>query len=229
MIGLGTLTNTATILVGGALGAFVIPQVPERVRQTTMQALGLGVLLIGLKMAWETQEMLLVLVSLALGAVSGELIQIEARLERWAGAIEKMPRFSRQGTAVAFVQTTLLYCIGAMAITGSLQDGLHGDPTTLYAKAILDGVSAIMFASVLGPGVILSAIPVLLYQGALTFGASFLTAILSPAIIREVSAAGGVMVMAIGLNVLGLAKIRVGNLVPALLFVGLLVAFLGRA
>lgn len=228
MIGLGTLANTGAILVGGALGCFVIPKVPERVRQTTMQALGLGVFLIGLQMAWETKELLLVLVGLALGAVTGELIQIEARLERWAGAVEKLPRFSGAGTAAAFVQTTLLYCIGAMAITGALQDGLQGNPTTLYAKSILDGVSAILFGSVLGPGVILSAIPVLLYQGGLTLGASALTAILSPAIIREVSAAGGLMVMAIGLNVLGLMKIRVGNLVPALLFVGILVAFLGK-
>lgn len=228
MVGLGTLANTGAILIGGALGSFVIPQVPERVRQTTMQALGLGVLLIGLQMAWTTQEMLLVLVGLALGAVTGELLQIEAHLERWAGGLEKLPRFSGAGTAAAFVQTTLLYCIGAMAITGSLQDGLQGNPTTLYAKAILDGISAIMFASVLGPGVILSAIPVLLYQGGITLGASLLTSILSPAIIREVSAAGGLMVMAIGLNVLGLIKIRVGNLVPALLYVGVLVALLGK-
>lgn len=228
MIGLGTLANTGAILIGGALGSFVIPQVPERVRQTTMQALGLGVLLIGLQMAWTTQEMLLVLVSLALGAVTGEILQIEARLEKWAGALEKLPRFSGAGTAAAFVQTTLLYCIGAMAITGSLQDGLQGNPTTLYAKAILDGISAIMFSSVLGPGVLLSAIPVLLYQGGMTLGASQLTSILSPAIIREVSAAGGLMVMAIGMNVLGLIKVRVGNLVPALLFVGILVALFGK-
>jgi uncharacterized protein len=229
MIGLGTLANAGTILIGGALGAFVIPQVPERVRQTTMQALGLGVFLLGLQMAWKSEEMLFVLVSLALGAVTGELLQIEARLERWAGAVEKLPRFGRQGMAAAFVQATLLFCIGAMAITGSLSDGLQGDPSTLYAKALLDGVSSIMFASVLGPGVILSAIPVLLYQGAITLGASFLTAVLSPAIIREVAAAGGIMVMAIGVNILGLIKIRVGNLVPALLFVAILVAFLGKA
>jgi hypothetical protein len=107
MTGLGTLANTGAILIGGALGSFIIPQVPERVRQTTMQALGLGVLLIGLQMAWTTQEMLLVLVSLALGAVTGELLQIEARLEKWAGALEKLPRFSGAGTAAAFVQTTL--------------------------------------------------------------------------------------------------------------------------
>jgi uncharacterized membrane protein YqgA involved in biofilm formation len=228
MIGLGTLANTGAILLGGVLGAFLIPRVPDHVRQTTMQVLGLGVLLIGLQMAWTTKEMLLVLVGLALGAVTGELLQIESRLERWAQRVERLPRFGREGMATAFVQTTLLFCIGAMAITGALQDGLQGDPTTLYAKAILDGVSSIMFGSVLGPGVILSALPVFLYQGGMTLGASLLTAFLSPAIIREVAAAGGLMVMAIGLNIIGLTKIRVGNLVPALLFVGILVALFGK-
>jgi len=223
MIGLGTLVNAAAVIAGGALGSLVIPRVPDNVRKTTMQALGLGVALIGLQMAWATKELLLLLIALAAGAVTGELLRLDDRLTGLAGMLERWPIARRDGFAKAFVQTTLLFCAGAMTITGSFQDGLFGDPSILLAKAVLDGVSATMFGSVMGPGVMLSALAVLLIQGSLTLGASWLSQILSPAMIHEIGATGGLLVMGLGLNLIGAAEIKVANLLPALVFIAILV------
>ncbi len=223
MIGLGTLVNTATIIVGGALGSLVIPRVPENVRKGTMQALGLAVILLGLQMAWETQKMLLVLIALAVGTVTGELVGIDDRLQGLAGKLERWPITQRGGFAKAFVQTTLLFCVGAMSITGALRDGLNGDPSILYAKAVLDGIGAIMFGSVMGPGVMLAAIPVLLYQGLLTIGASWISLVLTGPMIHEIGATGGLLVAGLGLNLVGATEIKVANLLPALVVVAVLV------
>lgn len=223
MVGLGTLVNAGAIIVGGALGSLVIPRVPDHVRKSTMQALGLGTILIGLQMAWATQEMLLVLIALAVGTIAGELWRIDDRLQGLAGKLERWPWTQRGGFAKAFVQTTLLFCVGAMAITGSLQDGLTGDPSILYAKSVLDGVAAIMFGSVMGPGVMLAAIPVLLYQGALTLGAAWISQILTEPMIREIGATGGLLVVGLGLNLVGATEIKVANLLPSLVVVAVLV------
>ncbi|MDB4895101.1 MAG: hypothetical protein JWN15_1363 [Firmicutes bacterium] len=223
MIGLGTLVNAGAVIVGGALGSLVIPRVPDHVRKSTMQALGLGTALIALQMGWETKKMLLVLIALAVGTVAGELLRIDDRLQGFATRLERWPVTRRGGFAQSFVQVTLLFCVGAMAITGSLQDGLAGNPAILYSKAVLDGVSAIMFGSVMGPGVMLTAVPVLLYQGALTLGAAWLSQVLSPAVIREVGATGGLLVLGVALNLIGAAEIKVANLLPALVVVAVLV------
>lgn len=188
-----------------------------------MQALGLGTMLIGLQMAWSTNKMILVLVSLAVGTVCGELWRIDDRLQGLATKLERWPITKRDGFAKGFVQTTLLFCVGAMAITGSIQDGLIGDPSILYAKAVLDGVGAVMFGSVMGPGVMLSAIPILVYQGSLTVGASWISQVLSESIIAEIGATGGLLVVGLGLNLTGATEIRVANMLPALVMIGILV------
>ncbi|MEW8978312.1 MAG: DUF554 domain-containing protein [Symbiobacterium sp.] len=222
MIGLGTLANVGAVIVGGALGSLVIPQVPEAVRKGTMQALGLAVVLIGLKMAWETENMLLVVVSIAVGTAIGELLRIEDRLQNWAKRLERWPLTLRGSFAKGFVQASLLFCTGAMAITGALEDGLNGNPSILYAKSILDGVASVMFGSVMGVGVMFAAIPVGVYQGLLTLGAAAISSVLTDAMIREISATGGLMVAAIGLNLLGATEIRIGNLLPGLVVIAVL-------
>ncbi len=223
MVGLGTLVNAATVVIGGALGSFVIPSVPENVRKSTMQALGLGTMLIGLQMSWPIKNMILVLVALAVGTVVGELAKIDDRLQGLAAKLERWPATKRDGFAKAFVQTTLLFCVGAMTITGSIQDGLTGDPSILYAKAVLDGVAAIMFGSVMGPGVMLAAVPILIYQGGLTLGASWISQVLSQPIIAEVGATGGLLVVGLGLNLVGATEIKVANMLPAIVIIGILV------
>jgi uncharacterized membrane protein YqgA involved in biofilm formation len=226
VIGLGTLVNAGTVIVGGALGSRVIPSIPENVQKTTMQAVGLCVTLIGLQMAWTTKNLLMVLVAMAVGAVAGELLKLDERLRTAAGKLERLPGIgSGGGLAKGFVQATLLFCVGAMAITGALQDGLSADPSTLYAKAVIDGISAIVMGSILGPGVILSAVPVLLYQGAITLGATGLSHIMTQPVINEVGATGGLMVAGLGLSLLGIVEIKVANLLPALVVVAVLVGF----
>jgi uncharacterized protein len=225
VIGLGTLVNTGTVILGGALGSLVIPRIPDNIQRTTMQAIGLCVTLIGLQMAWVTKNLLMVLVAMAVGAIVGELLRLDDRLKGLGARLEQWP-FARRGSfAGGFVQATLLFCVGAMAITGSLQDGLSADPSTLYAKAVIDGVSATILGSVMGPGVMLSAVPVLLYQGAITLGATGLSHLLTPSVILEVGATGGLMVMALGLTLVGAVQIKVANLLPALAVVALLVGF----
>lgn len=223
MVGMGTIVNGAAVILGGALGSIVIPRIPENVQRTTMQAVGLSVTLIGLQMAWATQNLLILLVAMASGAVLGELLRLHDRLEGLAARLERLPIARRGGFANGFVQATLLFCVGAMAITGALQDGLSRDPSTLYAKAVIDGVSATMLGSVMGPGVILSAVPILLYQGAITLGATWLSQVLTPEIIREVGATGGLLVFGLGLTLLEVTKIKVANLLPALVVVAVLV------
>ncbi|HEY8345723.1 MAG TPA: DUF554 domain-containing protein [Symbiobacteriaceae bacterium] len=227
MIGLGTLANVSTVVLGGTLGSFVLPRIPERVSQTTIQALGLGVVLMGLQMAWGTEHLLLVLVSLAIGTVMGELMRIEDRLNRFAQKLEQLPFAGKGEFSKGFVQATLLFCVGAMAIQGALQDGLRHDPSLLYVKSVLDGISSVMLSSVMGPGVILSAVPILLYQGAMTLGASALSKVLTDALIQEIGAAGGLMVMGIGLNLAAGTQIRVANMLPALVVVPVLAALAG--
>lgn len=224
MVGMGTIVNAAAIVAGGLLGTFVVPRVPDHVRQSIMQALGLGVILIGLQMAQETQELLLVLLSLAIGAATGEVARLDDRLQALASRLARFAGQGRSGFAEAFVNTTLLFCVGAMAITGALQDGLGGAPDTLYAKAVLDGTSAVVFASTMGPGVVLSAVPVLLYQGAITLGAGLLSRLLTPEMIREIGAVGGLLVLGLGLNMTGAARLRVANVLPAMFVAPVLLA-----
>ncbi|MFO7171753.1 MAG: DUF554 domain-containing protein [Bacillota bacterium] len=218
MTGIGTLVNAGAILLGGLLGGLVVPRVPDRVREGILRALGLGVILIGLKMAWPADDRLLLLglLSLAMGTALGELGDLEGRLQRMAARWET--RFGGGGGELGrtLVRLSLLFCVGAMSITGALQDGLHGDPGILYAKAVLDGVTATIFASAVGPGVALTAVPVLLYQGALTLAAGAVAAVLSPAAIAAIGVVGGLLVMAIGISMTGAAEIPVANLLPAL-------------
>ncbi|HYF93038.1 MAG TPA: DUF554 domain-containing protein [Symbiobacteriaceae bacterium] len=223
MIGSGTLVNFAAVIVGGGLGSFVIPRVADHVRTSTIHALGLTTILIGLQMAWKTQEILLLVVSLAVGTIIGELLRLEDRIYQWAGKLERLPMVQGDGFGKAFVQASLLYCTGAMAITGALKDGLSGDASVLYAKSILDGISAVMFGSALGPGVMLSAVPILLYQGVITLGASGINSLLTEAMVREISAIGGLMVAGIGLNLVGATQLRVASWLPALVVITVLV------
>jgi len=212
----GTIVNTVSIIAGGSLGVILGHRLSDGLKTTVMQGLSLAVLLIGGQMALETNNPPVVIFSLLIGAVIGELLKIETRLNKFGEWIES--KFSSEGGSVAkaFVRTTLIYCVGAMAIMGAIQDGLTGDPSTLYAKSMLDGFSAIAFASTMGIGVIFSSLPVLLYQGLITLLASSVQAILTPEIIAEMTATGGLLIIGISINILEIAEIKVGNLLPSI-------------
>lgn len=214
---LGTLVNSVAILVGGVFGAFLQGGIKEKSRETVMQGLGLAVAIIGLMMAQKTQNPLIVIGSLVLGGLMGEWVDIEGRLYRLAQRLERTYVRGESRLAQAFVTTSLIYCVGAMAITGSLESGMTGNHATLFAKAMLDGVSAIVFASTLGIGVAFSSIPVFLYQGTITMLASWISPWIAGAV-TEMTATGGILIVAIGMNILEIKKIRVGNLLPSVVF-----------
>lgn len=221
---LGTLANVVAIVIGTLIGFMLKQRLPERINSIAMQGLGLVTALIGLKMMIITQNALIVLVSIVIGGVLGELLRIEDRLDRLGARVEA--RFSKErGTfAKAFVTSTLLYCVGPMAIVGALQDGLRGDYSILLTKSGLDGIASVAFASTLGIGVLFSTLPVAAYQGGITIGASLLEPYLTSSMINEMIATGGLLILGIALNILQVAKIRVGNLIPAILFAAILSA-----
>jgi len=221
---LGTLANVVAIVIGTLIGFMLKQRLPERFNSIAMQGLGLVTALIGLKMMIATQNALIVLVSIVIGGVLGELLRIEDRLDGLGARVEA--RFSKErGTfAKAFVTSTLLYCVGPMAIVGALQDGLRGDYSILLTKSGLDGIASVAFASTLGIGVLFSTLPVAAYQGGITIGASLLEPYLTSSMINEMIATGGLLILGIALNILQVTRIRVGNLLPAILFAAILSA-----
>jgi uncharacterized membrane protein YqgA involved in biofilm formation len=229
----GTIVNAAAIIIGGLLG-ILLPGIPDNVKRTVMQGLGLAIAVLGLSMALKTENFLIMIVSLVAGGLIGEWIQVERRLEQVGQWLErKSGALTRQGGrgrfSEGFVTATLVYCVGAMAILGSIDSGLRNDHMILYTKSLLDGFSSIIFASTLGVGVLFSSVPVFVYQGCIALGASVITLLVGDdmlnAMIIEVSAVGGVLIIGIGLNVLEIKRIHVGNLLPSLLIAALLVPF----
>ena len=204
---LGTVVNALAIVAGGLVGLCCTRGIGDRYRQTVLQGLALCVLLIGGKSALSSDNLPVVILSLVVGGVIGEWLAIEARFaDGSAGGGD----FAR-----GFVSASLVFCVGSMAVVGSLESGLAGNHRTLFAKAIIDGVAALIFASTLGRGVLFASVPVLVYQGAITLAAGLLRPLLTAAAVADMSAVGGLLIVAIGVNLLGIARIRVGNLLPA--------------
>ncbi|WP_126429217.1 DUF554 domain-containing protein [Brevibacillus marinus] len=217
----GTIVNAAAILLGSLIGRF-LSGIPEGTRQTVMNGIGLAVVLLGLQMSFQTENILLVIVSLVLGSLIGEALRIEYRLQQAGQWLERSIGKKKEGSiATGFVTATLVYCIGAMAVLGALDSGLRGNHDILYTKAMLDGFSAIIFTSTLGIGVAFSAIPVFLYQGGIALLSTQIYALLGKelldAILVEVTATGGLLIVAIGINILEVRKINVANMLPAIL------------
>ncbi len=204
------------IIAGSLLGLLLKGGIKERYRLTIMQAIGLAVIMIGLQSALKTDAILVVIFSLAIGGLLGEWINIEIRLEHLGQWLEK--RFSATGGEFAkgFVTASLIYCVGSMAIVGALESGLNDNHQILYAKSVLDGISSVVFASTFGLGVFFSAFPVLLYQGIITLSASLLKLVLVNAVVTQMSAVGGLLIMAIGINILNITRIKVGNMLPSI-------------
>jgi uncharacterized membrane protein YqgA involved in biofilm formation len=193
-------------------------RLPERIRSILMQALGLSVVFIGLKMALSGEKMIAPIAYLLLGGLTGEILQIEERIGR-VGEWLKTRAGSESSTFVqGFVSASLLYLVGAMMIVGSIQDGTAGDPSTLYVKSLLDGVASIALASSFGVGVAFSALSVFVVQGSITLLASNLMFLQSPHVLNAITGTGGLLILGIGINLLELRIIRTGNLLPALAY-----------
>ena len=231
MIGLGTLGNIVLILIGATIGLIIKGGLKQRFQETIMSGLGLAVMFIGVSGALEgllkvedgkiiSSNIMLMIVSLAIGGFLGEAINLEARLDRvgeWLKVKLKVNKEKDKGFVEGFVNSSLLFCVGAMAVIGALRDGLSGDSSMLLAKGVIDGVVAIFFASTLGIGVFFSVIPVGIYQGVITLTAGFIEPFLSDRLIRNLSFVGSILIFAIGINMIFGKKIKTGILLPAIL------------
>lgn len=224
----GTIVNSLGILGGCVVGLLLGKLIPERLADAVTKGVALCVFYIGVSGMLADENTLVMIVSMVLGTIVGEGFRLDDRLNALGDAIEK--RFAAHGVrgrvSEGFVTASLLFCVGAMAIVGSLESGLSGNHATLYAKSILDTVSAAVYASTMGFGVALSAIPVFLYQGAITLCASLLSPVLTDVVIAEMKAVGSLLIVALSLNMLGLTRIKVMNSVPAVFFPILLCTFM---
>ncbi len=212
----GTLFNALAILLGGAVGLFAGRLVSERVQRSIFQCLGLFCLYLGADMALRMQHVLAVLLSFILGTAAGELMDLDVRLNALSDRIKARLRIGSKTFTEGFVTATLLFCIGSMAILGAIEDGVRGNPGLLVTKGVMDGTATLFLTASLGVGVLFSALPVLLYQGALTLAAGWAQALITPAMLADLSGLGGLMIMGIGLNLLRITEIRTGNMLPGL-------------
>jgi len=229
---MGTAINVVAIIVGGAIGLLLGPRLPERVRQTVVAGMGLFTLAYALKQFFTTANALLVLGAILIGALLGEWWGIEAGMARLGSWLEQ--KFSTPAVDGAtgsstfvrgFLSASLIFCIGPMAILGAIQDGVTGDYSTLAIKSILDGFIALAFASSLGVGVLFSALPILVYQGAITLLAVQVQTVVTPAMMTEMTAAGGIILMGVAVSsLLEIRPIRAGNFLPALVVAPILAA-----
>ena len=229
---IGTILNVAAVLAGGGLGVLFGERLPPRVRETVLWGLGLFVLSLGLKMSMDSQNSLITLGSVLVGGILGEWWRLEDRLAGLGAALEA--RFARSGSKEGsarfiqgFVMASLVFCVGPMAILGSIQDGLTGNYQILAIKSVLDGFASLAFAATLGIGVMFSTIVVLVYQGGLTLLSAQAQSLLSDVMVREMTAAGGLLILGIGVGpLLALRQIRVTNYLPALVIAPATVAVL---
>lgn len=211
----GTIVNTLSIIAGGLIGLLFRKGIPQKYNVSVIHAIGLAVILIGLKSAFKSNDLLLIIFSLAIGSVIGELLRIEDHLKNLGQWLEIRLSGAGDGISRGFVTASLVYCVGSMAIVGAMESGLTGNHQTLYAKSVLDGITSIIFASTFGIGVLFSAATVFIYQGLITVAAAALKQVLVTPVINQMSAVGGLLIMAIGINLLDMQKLKVGNMLPA--------------
>lgn len=213
---LGTIVNAGAIILGSLVGLLARKAIPQRMGDLIMTAIPIVVMVLGVQFSIASANILIVIVSLVIGAIIGEWIDIDKKLDNFGKSVQSKLKGKDSNFSVAFVSTTLIYCVGSMAILGSIESGINNQHTILYTKALMDGISAIFFASTLGAGVAFSSISVLLYQGILTILAGYVAPYLSSAVVTEMSATGGILLIALAFTILGIKKIKVANMLPAI-------------
>ena len=220
----GVLINVLTVVVGALVGLLFKKGIPERVSKAAMIGLGVCTLYIGISGSLCGENVLIIIASVVLGAICGTLLDIDGAVNRLATKVEGKFRKEGQKTSLAegFVSSTLLFCVGSMTVTGSIQAGLTGDPSILITKAMLDLVSAMMLASSLGAGVLLSAGSVLVIQGGLVLLAGVISPLMGPEAVSEMTCAGSLLIIMIGTNLMGITKFKVADYLPAILFAPIL-------
>lgn len=230
MVLLGSFLNALFIVIGALVGR-KFKNIPEKMKDTVMSIIGLAVAVLGIQMGFQSDNFIIIIVSLVVGTVIGEWLDLDGLFNRFGKWVESLfGRQSEGSIAEGFVTASLIFVIGSMAIIGALDSGLRNDHNVLITKGIIDGFTSIILASTLGIGVLLSAVPVFIYQGAIALLAGVISMFVPDAaldlFIKEMTATGGVMILAIGLNIAGLTKIRVANLLPGIVVVAIIVAII---
>jgi hypothetical protein len=216
---LGTLVNALAIIGGSLLGLLFRKGIADNFKEIILSGVGLAVILIGIKSALVSDSLMIVIFSVIIGALLGEALKIEKKLEALGTFLERRVAAKSSDSssfARGFVTASLVFCVGSMAIVGSLESGLTGNHQTLFAKSVLDGVTSVIFSSAMGLGVMFSGFAVLIYQGLITLTAVLMKNLLVPETIEQMTSVGGLLIMAIGFNMLKITAIRVGNLIPGI-------------
>lgn len=238
MIMLGTIVNAAAVVIGGGAGMIIKKGLKEDFRDSMMKTLGIAVIFLGAAGAMpgllelkdgtlQTRGTMLMILSLTLGIIAGELLKIEDRMETLGEKLKKLVRAEGDNLFVqGFVTNALVICVGAMAVVGALQDGINHDPSTLFAKAVLDAMISMVFAASLGVGVLFAAVPLFLYQGAITLLSGFAAPFFTNTVVGNLSYIGNILIAVVGVNLLFGKTVKVGNMLPALIFAVILGYFM---
>lgn len=229
MILLGTAVNAATVLAGGSIGCLVRTRLPERLSTAAFRGIGLFTLVIGFAMALRTASLLVLAASCIVGSLAGEALDLDARIRRLGDWLKARTRSGSSRFGEGMTAAFLLFCMGSMTLIGAIEEGMGGSSELLLAKAVMDGFAALLLASALGVGVVFSIVPLVLYQGGLTLLAALSGSALPEAVITEMSAAGGVVLVGLGIEILGIRRLTVANMLPALVVSALLAAVLPGA
>ncbi len=212
----GTLFNIFTVILGSFIGILIGSRFPEKLKKIAFDGVGISSLTLGIMLALKTDNIIIMVFSVLFGGIIGEILKIEDFLENIGDKIKSKIKTNSPFTE-GFITSTLIFCVGSMAIIGSINEGLTGDATILYTKSILDGVTSIALSSALGIGVVFSIFPILLYQGGITILSIYIKNLFTEHSINMITGVGGVLIIGIGLNLLGIKKIRLSNFLPALL------------
>lgn len=216
---IGTIVNIVAIIIGGMIGLFFNKRLPKRFINIFFQVIGLFTLFLGVSMVLETTHIFHMLIALILGAVIGEALRLQKRVEQMSEFLKTKFNIGGEKFSEGLLTAFLLYCVGSLTILGAMEEGMGGDPKLLYIKSLMDGISSIALASALGIGVIFSVIPLLIYQGGLTLFAGWFGEFLPEVMINELSAVGGILLIGLSINILNIKKIKVINMLPALVMI----------
>ena len=215
----GTVFNCITVLIGSSLGLFIGKFIPQKLQTTIFNAMGLFILYVGISMSLSTKHSIAVLLSLVLGAITGDLLGLEEKLNSLGDTLKAKFHASDSGFTQGFVSATLVFCMGSMAIIGAFNDGLRHDPELLITKGIMDGISSVLFAGSMGLGVVFSVFPMFIYQAGLTFLAVWAEPFITAEMYANISGIGGLMILGIGLNFLKITSLKLGDMLPGLVYV----------
>lgn len=219
---IGTVVNAAAVIVGGIIGLIFKKNMPERVKSIYFQAIGLFTIAIGITMVYTMEHILIVVSSLAIGSLLGEWWNLEKSAERLSEFLKKKFRIGSEKFSEGLITAFLLYCIGSMTILGAIQEGTGGSSDLLFTKSLMDGFSSILLASAFGVGVLVSAIPLIIFQGGITLLAMYASSFFTHDIILGLTSVGGILLIGLGINILEIKKLRIMNMLPSLIVVALL-------